>query len=228
MKYGICTSAEVAARAKECGYDYIESALQVVASLSDEDFNNYVETMKSANMKCLAMCGFFPGTIKLVGDEADFEKIKSLGADFDENGMATGEFRPKPSYRTLQVLASVFREDFSVEELPVRLLSKFYSPRLFRNDDMLTDVITYGVRKPNGSSAFVYWKPAELLTTSYSSTISIEAADIKGGIRLVDLVDGKIYMIPENLIERNNNGAVILKNLPLLDYPLMITFGDFL
>lgn len=77
MKYGICTSAEVAARAKECGYDYIESALQVVASLSEEDFNTYVDTMNAADMKCLAMCGFFPGTIKLVGDEADFEKIKS-------------------------------------------------------------------------------------------------------------------------------------------------------
>lgn len=77
MKYGICTSAEVAARAKECGYDYIESALQVVASLSEEDFNTYVDTMNAADMKCLAMCGFFPGTLKLVGDEADFEKIKS-------------------------------------------------------------------------------------------------------------------------------------------------------
>ena len=76
MKYGICTSAEVAARAKECGYDYIESALQVVASLSEEDFNTYVDTMNAADMKCLAMCGFFPGTLKLVGDEADFEKIE--------------------------------------------------------------------------------------------------------------------------------------------------------
>lgn len=77
MKYGICTSAEVAARAKECGYDYIESALQVVAALSEEDFNIYLDTMNAADMKCLAMCGFFPGTLKLVGDEADFEKICS-------------------------------------------------------------------------------------------------------------------------------------------------------
>ena len=77
MKYGICTSAEVAAKAKQCGYDYIEPALQIVANMSEEEFDIFLETMKAADMKCLAMCGFFPPTIKLVGDEADFEKIKS-------------------------------------------------------------------------------------------------------------------------------------------------------
>ncbi|MBR5452430.1 MAG: sugar phosphate isomerase/epimerase [Clostridia bacterium] len=77
MKYGICTSAEVAAKAKQCGYDYIEPALQMVANMSEEEFDIFLETMKAADMKCLAMCGFFPATLKLVGDEAHFEKIKS-------------------------------------------------------------------------------------------------------------------------------------------------------
>ena len=75
MKYGICTSAEVAAKAKQCGYDYIEPALQIVANMSEEEFDIFLETMKAADMKCLAMCGFFPATLKLVGDEADFSNI---------------------------------------------------------------------------------------------------------------------------------------------------------
>ena len=77
MKYGICTGASEALNAKKCGYDYIESALQVVANMSEEDFNVFLETMRKADMKCTAMCGFFPGTLKLVGNEADFEKIKA-------------------------------------------------------------------------------------------------------------------------------------------------------
>ncbi|MBQ9789441.1 MAG: beta-galactosidase [Lentisphaeria bacterium] len=176
---------------------------------------------------CMDMIEALDGKVGDKNSYMDFGYFGVLGADFDENGMATGEYRPKLSYRTLQVLSAIFREDFSVEDLPVRLVSKFYSPRLFRNDDMLTDVITYGVRKPNDSSAFIYWKPTELLSTSYEATISIEAAGIKGEIRLVNLLDGNIYEIPEKYIERNSNGAVILKNMPLLDYPLMITFGDF-
>lgn len=77
MKYGICTGASEALNAKKCGYDYIESALQVVANMSEDDFNVFLETMRKADMKCTAMCGFFPPTIKLVGDEADFEVIKA-------------------------------------------------------------------------------------------------------------------------------------------------------
>jgi hypothetical protein len=182
-------------------------------------FNSY--------FSCIDMIEALDGKVGDLSSYLDFGYFGVLGADFDSNGFATGNYTPKLSYRTLQVLAAVFREEFTMTELPVRLLSRYFSPRIFRNDEPLTDIISQGFTKPNDSCAFVYWKPSELLTTTFESTISIEAAGVKGTPRLTDLLKGDIYEIPENIIEKNRNGTWIFKNMPLRDYPLMITFGDF-
>ena len=47
-----------------------------------------------------------------------------------------------------------------------------------RNDDYGPTVVLRGFRKPNGSAAAVYWKPTEILTTAYESTISLDAAEL--------------------------------------------------
>jgi hypothetical protein len=130
----------------------------------------------------------------------------------------------------MQVLAAIFREDFTVEDIPARLNSNdgwTWTQRLFRYEDSFREIIHRGICRPNGSSALVYWKPSELLSTTYEGTVTVETA-CQGEIRLVDLLDGAVYEIPENLIERNNNGTVILKGIPLTDYPLLVTFGDFM
>ena len=45
-------------------------------------------------------------------------------------------------------------------------------------------------------------------------------------MELIDLVDGTVYEIPENQIEEDGPYRKLL-HLPLRDYPLLLTFGDF-
>ena len=149
-----------------------------------------------------------------------------LGADFDENGVATGVYKPKPSYRALQVLAAIFREKYSLADLPVRLLPEG-STLLMRNEDPARSLLSQGFTKPNGSSAFVYWTPSELLTTTYEATMTMEACCVKGEARLIDLLDGSIYAFPEDMIEDDGKGYRKFKQIPLRDYPLLLTFGPF-
>ena len=157
----------------------------------------------------------------------DYGYFGVLQADFDENGCATGDYSEKPSYRTLQVIASVFREEFTIADLPVTPVT-LPSPRLYHDDEKERDICMTSFCKPNGSMALAYWKSTDILTTDYYGTASFVSA-AAGEIRLIDLMDGTVYEIPEDMIEVNGEGgSVTLKNLPLLDYPLLITFGSFL
>ncbi len=176
---------------------------------------------------CMDMIEALCGT---VGDKAsylDYGYFGVLGADFNEEGLATGEYTPKPSYRALQVIAALFRDGVELAELPVQFMFHTHSPRVLREDDRETQLLYGGFRKPNGATAFVYWRPTELLTTSYESTVSLQAAALPGEVRLIDLVDGTIYTLPESIAEDNGRGCRTFKNLPLRDYPLALTFGEF-
>ena len=51
---------------------------------------------------------------------------------------------------------------------------------------------------------------------------------MKDAPRLVDLMTGDVYQVPETLVKRDDLGnAVELVNLPLTDSPLLLMFGDF-
>jgi polysaccharide biosynthesis protein PslG len=184
------------------------------------------EVMFASYFSCMDMIEALGGT---VGDKAsylDYGYFGVLGANFDEDGVAIGNYTPKPSYRSLQVIASIFREEFSLSPLPVEFRCN-HSQRLLRSDDQGKDILYGGFRKPNGSSAFVYWRPTELLTTSYESTVSLESAALKGDAKLIDLVNGNVYALPESMVTDNGRGHRLFNNLPLRDYPLVLTFGDF-
>ena len=196
-------------------------ARHIIADLFEEvSFASY--------FSCMDMIEALNG---MVGDKAsylDYGYFGVLSAEFDENGIATGEYAPKLSYRTLQVIASIFREDFSLAELPVQFMPPGRSMRVMRNDDYGPTVVLRGFRKGNGSAAAVYWKPSEILTTAYESTISLEAAELPREIRLVDILDGSIYELPPQMREDNGRGRILFHHLPLKDSPLLLTFGDFL
>ena len=113
-----------------------------------------------------------------------------------------------------------------MKELPIRMISE-WSARLGKNDELPENIIYQGVVKPNSSSAFVYWKPADLLTETFESTITFETVGICGTPHLIDMLDGSIHEIPENMMEKGNNGIIKFKNMPVTDYPLLLTFGDF-
>ena len=45
-------------------------------------------------------------------------------------------------------------------------------------------------------------------------------------IRIMDLRDGKLYRLPEEMLEDLGNGGIGLRNIPLTDTPLAIVFGE--
>ena len=124
------------------------------------------------------------------------------------------------------MLAAIFREEFSVQELPVRV-APVDSSLLARREDPGRSLLSCGFAKPNGSAAFVYWMPAEILTTTYEATITVECCSLPGEAKLIDLLEGTIYSIPESMVENDGKGYRRFLHLPLRDYPLLLTFGDF-
>ena len=188
------------------------------------DFIN--DVMFTSYFSCMDMIEALNGTVGDKSTYLDYGYFGVLGATFNEDGVATGEYTPKPSYYALQTIASIFKEEFSLAELPI-LSCPTISNRIMRVNDKFTDgIYSQGFRKPNGSYAFAYWKASELLTTSYESTITIEVAAMPEKMELIDLVDGTIYEIPEKQIETQGKYRKLL-NIPLRDYPLLLTFGDF-
>ncbi|MGN0114827.1 MAG: hypothetical protein ACI396_05830, partial [Acutalibacteraceae bacterium] len=67
-----------------------------------------------------------------------------------------------------------------------------------------------------------------IMTTSYQSSITLEAYSEYGKPQLVDVMDGSIYEIPDSMIENKGDGVLLINELPIKDTPLILTFGDFL
>ncbi len=166
------------------------------------------------------------GTVDNKASYLDYGYFGVLSADFDADGFATGDYSPKPAYFALQNLASVFAEDFEAADLPV-LFTPAYSPRIFESDFKDKSLMQAGFRKPNGASALAYWNSTDLMTTDFESTVTLLTPLKKDAIRLIDLMDGTVYTLPDDMIEACGETTIRLKNLPLRDYPLLLTFGDF-
>ena len=153
----------------------------------------------------------------------EYGRFGLLRANLDERGNMIGNYEPKISYRAMQVLAALFHGSFTVAHLPVMI--KFIdSPRIGRRDDQYENLMYYGFRRPNGAAAFAYWHASEILTTSYESTVTIEIAGMNENPRLIDMMDGGIYEIPEAMTSRRAN-SILLKNMPILDHPLLLDLG---
>lgn len=156
----------------------------------------------------------------------DYGYFGVLSAQFDESGFSIGEYAPKPSYRTLQTLASVFAEEWEVTALPV-LPRPEKSDRIFGNDVNDFAVQSCGFTRPDGSRAYVYWYASDLMTSTYDGTVTVAAAGMPGEIKLIDLFDGSVYLLPESIYEHVGGDRIKLHHLPIKDYPLMLTFGEF-
>lgn len=86
MRFGCCgsmvatepdkTGVEIVEKLKEIGYDYIELSLAHISSLSEEDFLNLVERVRSSGIRCEACNNFFPPDLRLTGNNVDMEKIE--------------------------------------------------------------------------------------------------------------------------------------------------------
>ena len=164
-----------------------------------------------------------------VGDRAsylDYGYFGVLGADFDQDGKSTGEYYEKPSYYVLQNLCSVFSEDFRLCTAPVFVHSNF-SERKYENQPRRYELITGSFEREHGK-AFVYWYPSNIMTSSFSSSVTLEFFTEYPDFRLADPMDGSIYEIPESMVENRGGGVYVIRELPVKDTPLLLTFGRFI
>jgi len=187
--------------------------------LSNVKFTSY--------FSCVDMIEALNGTVGKKDTYKDYGYFGVLGADFDENGFSTGDYTPKLSYFTLQTICSVFSGDFELAELPALLLPSV-SPRVFGSDFSGPTLVHGGFQKPNGSSAFTYWNSCDLMTSEFESTVTLQTAQLTGEIKLIDLLYGIVYKIPETMLIDKGNDCLLFQNIPITDYPLLITFGDFI
>lgn len=162
-----------------------------------------------------------------IGDKAsylDYGYFGVLGAEFDDNGISTGEYREKPSYYALATLAAFFAGDTQAENIifkPLCLPSK----RVAGNDCGDPTLRFYPFKLGDGSKAICYWNGTEMLTHTYEGTVSLEVIGEKtDNISLVDLRDGSIYHLTEEMVEKLGESRVKLKNIPVTDVPLAIWF----
>jgi sugar phosphate isomerase/epimerase len=90
MRFGLCTSPDNLELTGRLGFDYIELSAASTAALSEEEFGALKARMDKSPIKAECFNVLFPGTIRLVGAEADsgklkayleraFERIKALG-----------------------------------------------------------------------------------------------------------------------------------------------------
>ena len=160
----------------------------------------------------------------VIGDKSsylDYGYFGVLGADFDENGVATGDYTPKPSYYALQTLATLFKGNVKRANIPYyRAYNQSRRINALEEDEQAK---IYGFELDDGSHALVYWNATPILTTTYEGTISFALCGQRcEDIRICDLRDGSIYTLREDMIEDAGEDIVRLKNIPLLDAPLAI------
>lgn len=190
--------------------------------MSDIMFNSY--------FSCMDMCEALDGIVGNISTRKDYGYFGILAAEFDEDGIASGNFTPKISYRTFQVLCSVFQGNFEKIDLPLNFRPHSASPRaMFQKEPESAEMMFAGFQNAGGK-AFAYWKPVDLLRETYAGTCTIHTC-MKDKVRLVDLLDGSVYELPQEMDGIHDStlykGSREFLHLPLLDYPLLLTFGDF-
>jgi len=72
-----------------------------------------------------------------------------------------------------------------------------------------------------------YWNPTNIMTTSYEGGITFEIYSEYKNVRMIDVMDGSIYEIPEKIMTRDEFGMYKFTHLPIKDTPLLLEFGDF-
>lgn len=162
----------------------------------------------------------------------DYGYFGLLGAEFDDDGKVRDDYFKKPSYYAMQNIASIFEGDIAPKQLPI-LRTPMKEVWLLGGVSDFNEPTFIGggfERKVDGKPvgwAYAYWNAAELMTTEFESVFTIESATLPKDIRLIDTYDGSIYEFPEKMLKDLGGNRYIFKNIPIRDYPLIITFGDF-
>lgn len=184
------------------------------------------EVKFTSYFSCMDMIEALNGTVGDLVSYLDYGYFGVLGADFDAQGRSVGNYTPKPSYYALQTISAIFSEDVQKADLPIIRWPEV-SDRLFGFDCDDPSIVEGGFKCENGSAAFVYWNSTNLMTTDFESTVTFYTAGLPDKIRLVDLMDGTVYELPESILESKGEGKYAIHNIPIKDYPMALLFGDF-
>ena len=198
-------------------------------SLARHVISNLHDDLKFVSVfSCADMAEALNGKVGEAASYNDFGYFGVMGAEFDSDGVFTGSYRRKPSFRALQTIAAIFKGEFSVAHIPLAQIDNQYSVHYNNMGTDLTDCKCCGFRKPNGSAAVALWKPTNILSETYEGAIYLKFAMVPHEkVQLVDMLDGTIYELPADSIERKESGTLALKHIPLLDSPVLVAFGDF-
>lgn len=177
----------------------------------------------SSYFSCLDMAEAHNGRVGDPQSHSDFAYFGVLGATLDETGVATGEYAPKPSYYALSTLASLLHGNVEAIDLPIMVeddLAKHCGniPSL-----SFGDVESYAFALDDGSLALAYWHHTDLMTTDFESAVTLRCAAL-GDVRLVDPMDGTVYELPPEILQRDAADNITLSLLPIRDYPLLLLF----
>ena len=175
---------------------------------------------------CMDMIEALTGTVGDVASYLDYGYFGVLSAEFDENGRSTGNYYPKLSYYVLQNIASIFAEEPEVYELPAIFIPE-QSQRYFGKDLERCEVTVGGFKNESGE-LMAYWAKTDIMHGSYEGTISFQMCSEYDSVRLVDIMDGTIYEIPDEIVKRDAYGCFHFTNLPAKDTPLLLEFGSFI
>lgn len=159
----------------------------------------------------------------------DYGFFGFLESQFDpQSGVAVGEAKPKQAYYALKNMCSAIPDDAALYNVSFQLPPAPYewSFDIGCYDETGKDFFVVGLKKKNGAKALIYYKPTPLHTTTFESTVSWIFQNVRGDVHVVDLLSGGIYGLSEEMFEISTD-AVLVKHIPVKDYPLMITFGDF-
>ena len=180
----------------------------------------------SSYFSCIDMMEALNGKVGDIGSYQDYGYFGVLGAEFDENGVATGEYPPKPAYYALSNLASLFAGNLEVCDLPI-LTEPDVALHCGRIPTLESyEIESYGFRLDNGAYAYAYWYASNAMTTEYEGAVTFRATDLGKEVHLVDPMDGTVYELPEGMLVRDAFGGSIFKQIPIKDYPMFLVFGE--
>ncbi len=154
----------------------------------------------------------------------DYGYFGVLSAQFGPDGRCTGEYRPKSAYRALQNLAALLSSgEVKAARLPIS--RRVLPSRRVNGTDCALPVSIYCFERA-GKKAICYWRPAQLLTETYTGTISfLSGCRFSAPLRLVNPLDGRVYALNAAMDQLAEGGW--LKNLPLSDAPLILMEEGF-
>ena len=100
-----------------------------------------------------------------------------------------------------------------------------YDPNNVSAFDNASLVYSNGFELNPSLKVLVYYKANDILSDDFESTVSLVAMGLSKNIHLIDLMTGEVYKVSGEHIEINGD-IVAIKNIPIKDYPLLVTFGD--